>query len=308
MPLPNNPLIRDGVSILSPLRYPGSKRRLCGYIAETLRLNSLRPKLFVEPFAGGASVSLQLLNDNVVDRIALGERDPLVASFWKIVFKDSEWLVDQLENLSITVDMWKYFRNNSFRTNRERALACIFLNRTAFSGIMARTTGPIGGYDQQSEYKIDCRFNVPQIIKRIRQAAKLSNRVLFVKNADWNKTFSITQRLSYKPNEIFYYLDPPFYNKADQLYRYYFEDEQHKRLKSVLAKLKSNWLLSYDVAEPIINMYQNNGFEYKHIDIIYSIASSTSIVKAQELIITNLSKVPSETRVWRTTNEWHSSR
>ena len=51
-------LARAEASILSPLRYPGSKRRLAVYIAETLRLNGLQPKLFVEPFAGGASVAL----------------------------------------------------------------------------------------------------------------------------------------------------------------------------------------------------------------------------------------------------------
>src|SRR5438034_2267238 len=72
---PNDPkaLVRREVSILSPLRYPGAKRRLSGYIAEVLRLNGLRPKLFVEPFAGGASVALELLNRDLVDQIALAE-------------------------------------------------------------------------------------------------------------------------------------------------------------------------------------------------------------------------------------------
>ena len=74
-------LDRREVSILSPLRYPGAKRRLSGYIAEAFRLNGARPALFVEPFAGGASVALQLLEDDLVDEIALGDRDPLVASF-----------------------------------------------------------------------------------------------------------------------------------------------------------------------------------------------------------------------------------
>ena len=93
------PLERDTVSILSPLRYPGGKRRLAGYIAAAIRINGLRPKLFVEPFAGGASVALQLLNDGLVDSIALGEKDPLVASFWKTVFYDHEWLIWRLEEV-----------------------------------------------------------------------------------------------------------------------------------------------------------------------------------------------------------------
>ena len=73
MPVPREPLRRSEASILSPLRYPGAKRRLCGFISEALKLNGLKPRLLVEPFAGGASVSLQLLNDGIVENVALAE-------------------------------------------------------------------------------------------------------------------------------------------------------------------------------------------------------------------------------------------
>jgi D12 class N6 adenine-specific DNA methyltransferase len=56
-------LDHEDASILSPLRYPGSKRRLASFIAHTLELNDLEPPLFVEPFAGGSSVALQLFHD-----------------------------------------------------------------------------------------------------------------------------------------------------------------------------------------------------------------------------------------------------
>src|ERR1700730_5477532 len=46
--------------VLSPLRYPGGKRRLVPYVASAIRANGLEPDVFVEPFAGGASVSLGL--------------------------------------------------------------------------------------------------------------------------------------------------------------------------------------------------------------------------------------------------------
>ena len=95
--------LRKGIPIISPLRYPGSKRRLAAYIEETLRINSLRPKLLVEPFAGGASVALQLLHKGAVERAVLGEKDPVVASFWKTVFYDSEWFIQEIERLAVTL-------------------------------------------------------------------------------------------------------------------------------------------------------------------------------------------------------------
>jgi DNA adenine methylase len=182
------PLWRREVSILSPLRYPGAKRRLSSYIAETIKLNGLRPKLLVEPFAGGASVSLELLSRDLVDSIALGERDPIVASFWEIVFRDPEWLIGEIEAVEVSVRMWDHFRRGRFRSDRDRALACLFLNRTSFSGILSECVGPLGGRKQASDYTIGCRFPVTTLVRRIRQAAALKDRVVLVTSSDWKTT------------------------------------------------------------------------------------------------------------------------
>jgi len=295
----NRALPRKKASILSPLRYPGSKRRLAGYITDVLHLNALRPRLFVEPFAGGASVSLQLLNDDVVQTAAFGEKDPLVASFWKVVFSDPEWLIEQLESIEVTVGQWKYFRENSFRSQKDRALACIFLNRTSFSGILADSSGPIGGYSQKSQYKIDCRFTVSTITKRIRQAASLQDRILFVDLADWTHTLKKVEGMGYGPGEVFYYLDPPFYHKARRLYRFFFEENDHNNLHDALISINQPWLLSYDPAEPILDLYSHNGCGPRHIDLLYCVAANGSRVKSQELVISNLPRLPKETRLWR---------
>lgn len=302
------PFIRQEVSILSPLRYPGAKRRLAGYVSEVIRLNSLRPKVFVEPFAGGASVSLQLLNDGVVEAIVLGERDPLVASFWKVLFEDTDWLIEQIESVEVTVANWRYFRDTSFRSNRDRALACIFLNRTSFSGILAKTAGPIGGYKQESEYKIDCRFNVNTLTKRIRQVAALRERILLVNHGDWRDTINEVEGWDYGEEEVFYYLDPPFYEKAAQLYRYYFENGDHKALHDRLVRLQHPWLLSYDPAPSIQALYSHNGQGPKRVDLLYSASGTGVLVKAQELIVTNLPRLPRATRIWRSSEEWRSGR
>jgi DNA adenine methylase len=298
------PLARSEASILSPLRYPGAKRQLSGYIAESLRLNDYRPKLLVEPFAGGASVALQLLNDDLVDEVALGERDPLVASFWKVVFHDTDWLLEKLRRVTVSVTNWKRFKNGEWKTDRERALACIFLNRTSFSGILHRTAGPIGGRSQTSMYSIDCRFNRKTIIKRIEQAAKLEDRVRFVQCADWQSTLRRVQRLRLKATDIFYYLDPPFFAKADRLYNYSFDDKEHIKLKTAVMKLKPKWLLSYDAAPWIRQQYSLNGKGPRHVDLIYSGGRR----EARELIVSNLPVLPKQTRIWRTVAEWNGAK
>jgi DNA adenine methylase len=301
---PERPLSRGTASILSPLRYPGGKKRLAGYIAEILRLNRLRPRLFVEPFAGGASVALQLLNDGLVDSIALGEKDPLVAAFWQTVFHDHEWLIRRLRETEPTLENWDRFKRGNFNSTRWRALACIFLNRTSFSGILAPGAGPIGGRAQTSEYKIGCRFDADVLAKRIRMAARLAGRVAFVQEGNWNETVRRVRARRFRAGEVVYYLDPPFYYKAGLLYRHSFDDTGHKSLHDALPTLGQHWILSYDPAEPILKLYTRNGIGPKRVELLYSATAAGAPLKSQELIITNLPKLPSETRLWRTAAEW----
>ena len=299
-----DPLIRPDSTILSPLRYPGGKRRLWGYIAEALRLNSIVPDLFIEPFAGGASISLQLLKSDLVKTIGLGEKDPLVSAFWQIVFSDAEWLIGQIRNLEITVEKWEELKRAEPTSVRERALKCLFLNRTSFSGIIAPGAGPIGGKSQRSKYGIDCRFPIETVIRRIQEAYLLRDRVRFVICADWQETIEGAE-LSYGQHALFYYLDPPFFHKSHRLYTEWFTNEEHVRLHDFLSNLDRPWLLSYDDAQLIAEMYSDNG--PLTVELLYSAAGSPRLVRAKELIISNLSVFPKESRVWRTSAEWKSS-
>lgn len=287
---------------LSPLRYPGGKRRLAGYVADLLRLNGLRPELFVEPFAGGASVALQLLTDNLVEQIALGEVDSLISSFWRVVFADPEWLIEQMNDIPVTLETWDYFRSAELKSVQERALACLFLNRTSFSGILALTAGPIGGRSQSSSYTIECRFPKDKIARRIRQISKLQDRVSFIEHGDWSTTVKRAHASVDHEHEVMFYFDPPFFHKASRLYRHSFTLTDHEQLRDHLVALKAPWLLSYDPAQTIIDLYASNGHKPSHVEILYSARASDSLQEAKELIITNLPATPTRTRLWSSGN------
>ena len=299
------PLDRDRVSILSPLRFPGSKRRLAGYIARTLELNRLQPELLVEPFAGGASVALRLLNDGLVKRIGLADRDPLVASFWKTVFYDADWLVQKVRSIDVTLERWEQLKRRIPTDTRGQALACLFLNRTSFSGILAPNAGPIGGKKQESAYDIACRFPRDTLEKRIRQAEGLSDRVAFVWNVSWPRCLQLVasmQAAHSLPGDTFWYLDPPFFARADRLYRYFFLEDEHVRLRNALLSLKDNWMLSYDSLAEVGRLYQA-ARQPTHVEALYS-TSSNGHVPMKEAIVTNLRSVPDETRLWKKSVEW----
>ena len=298
------PLVRKNASILSPLRYPGGKRRLVGYVGEVLRLNRLRPKLYVEPFAGGASVALQLLNDGLVERVGLGEKDPLVASFWRTVFWDHEWLIKKVRAWEPSLPEWERLKAWAPTRRRDKAIKCLFLNRTSFSGILSDTAGPIGGRSQESEYGIGCRFPQERIVRRIEQAAALGDRVAFVQTGDWTRTIARAAEEGLEADEVFFYLDPPFFKKADRLYRYYFDEAGHRALRDGLAELESPYLLSYDAAPEIEALYDGWEGGVGRVGLLYSATGSENLQEADEFVVTSLPDLPSATRLWRTQLEW----
>lgn len=300
-------LDRDEVAILSPLRYPGSKRRLANYIAHTLELNDLEPQLYVEPFAGGASVALQLLTEERVEQIILADLDPLVAAFWQTVFWDTEWLVHRVRRIAVTVRNWRHFHRAIPRTRRERAIACLFLNRTSYSGIMAHDAGPIGGYQQASAYAIDCRFPRERLVDRIRAVGALRDRVAHVWSCSWQQTLARVERMqavgTLPKRDAFYYLDPPFFEKASALYAKWFTDDDHKTFRDrVLRIRRAKWLISYDAAPRVRELYGERAMHVR-VEQLYS-AGSRGLQPQREAIITNLDAVPLATRLWRRSEHW----
>ena len=291
--------------ILSPLRYPGSKRALVGYIKDTFALNSLRPSLFVEPFAGGASIGINLLYSDLIDNLILIDIDPWITSFWQTVFFDSDWITTQISSLDVTIENWHKFKNTNPKTKRDQALTCLFLNRTNFSGILENRVGPLGGRKQESKYLIDCRFTLKTretIIERIQELAKFQNRVYGVWNCSWKEAFQKIceyQTLGKLPKDnLFYYLDPPFFEEAAALYRFYFLEKDHVELRDHLLSLKDNWLLSYDAAERFYELYgdalsnHTNGTHHHNVDLVYSIAKISNRKNAKEVLVSNLDKLP----------------
>lgn len=292
-------------TLMSPLRYPGSKRRLVDYIKESIKINNFQPSLYVEPFVGGGSVAINLLNGYLVDKVVLADIDPWIVSFWRTVFFDSAWLIKQIRKIEVSLDQWNSLKNSNPSSVREQAITCLFLNRTSFSGILERRAGPLGGMKQESNYPIDCRFTQTTrktIIERINQISQHRGRIHGIWNCSWDETM---QRIraeqnnnSLPNNDLFYYLDPPFFEEADALYRFYFADEDHKALRDYLLKLEGKWLLSYDSAEQVEVLYGDaiekgtNGTQHHNIELIYTIASVSKRKKGKEIILSNLDYLP----------------
>jgi DNA adenine methylase len=243
----------------SPLRYPGGKQKICKTIENDI-LSIGHVDLFLECFSGGASVSLFLLLNNVVNNIILNDKDILVYSFWKCVFTPeyNEKLLERINTIDVNLMTWEKIKNSNSIDIVDMAFKCLFLNRTNFSGILK--AGPIGGKKQLGKYLIDCRWNKDKLIYQIKTLALFSNRVR-VENLDYQDF--IKKYHDYNKSQ-FWYFDPPYYYKANQLYNVYFNIGEHKIFKEHLSKISDKYIISYDDCFEIRDLFK----DYK-IETIY---------------------------------------
>ncbi|MHC1760569.1 MAG: DNA adenine methylase [Negativicutes bacterium] len=271
-------------SDMSPLRYPGSKAALVDYVVDVIAHNHLTVNHFVEPYAGSSIVSLQLLKNNCIGSATILEKDILVYAFWESVFSHTNEILTRLDTLPITIDTWKAFLPyRQAQTLNEypivdMGLAGLFYNRTNFSGILK--ANPLGGINQSSTYKIDCRFNRQKIMTLIADIAAYRNQVTVLYGDAMD--FLIHGYELVLHNNHFLYIDPPYYEKGRSLYRHWYTHEEHMKLARFLTHCNTPWLASYDNHEAIRMAYHQNNLGERYFD--YTISKYR---KTPELLISN---------------------
>lgn len=239
----------------SPLRYPGGKNKLSKFISTICEQNEINGH-YVEPYAGGAAVALHLLLTNRVKRITINDFDIAIFAFWHSVLYQTDELRALIENRPIDLSTWKESRKilaskHSNSNLLELGYATLFLNRTNYSGVL--NAGVIGGKEQNGKYKIDCRFNKVEIIKKIMAIAERSSDIT-LENLD---ALELIKKIRKDKNTLFYF-DPPYYLKGPSLYMNHYKHGDHKEVSKAIRGIKrARWIVSYDDMPSISNLYVN---------------------------------------------------
>lgn len=164
----------------SPLRYPGGKAVLSDFLIALLEHNEFIEPHYVEPYAGGAGAALRLLFEEYVEAITINDADPRISSFWLALTKYNDQFIDLAQSVELNVNEWlrqrAIYDECSTSDPLSLGFATFYLNRTTRSGII-HNGGPIGGYKQDGNYKIDARFNREGLCKRIRRIGMYSDRI-----------------------------------------------------------------------------------------------------------------------------------
>jgi len=271
----------------SPLRYPGGKAKLAPFMEIMIRKMGHCGGTYVEPFAGGAGVALELLEKGVVKDIVINDYDKGIYSFWKAILSDTSRFVQDVYDVPLTIEEWKRQQHISLnclsKYSYELGFSTFYLNRTNRSGIIKG--GVIGGENQEGYWKMNARFNKTDLINRIEAVARRRNQIHL-----YNKDIvSFIDKIlpKYEYNSLIYF-DPPYYKKGKQLYLNYFEHNDHLRIRdTIIEKVKSDWIITYDDIPEIVDMYDN--YPKRRFDLEYSAsrrrtASEIMVFKSKNMV------------------------
>ena len=262
------------VSCKSPLRFPGSKSKVLKKLDLYL---SIPHKEYREPFFGGGSI---FFGKRLAEYNWVNDKDPYIYDFFITVRDNPIELCILIQQYGKpTIERWHQYRNEPMPDDRlERAYRFLFFNRTNYSGIFH--SNPIGGLNQESQWKIDCRWNEKLICKRIIECSSKLQEV--------NITCFDFEEVISKPGEnVLLMIDPPYYKNGSKLYPLSLDHNDHVRLSKLLKSTNHKFILTIDDCEEIREIYNDSGFYFYNTTWKYTINSRKQNNNGKELFISN---------------------
>ena len=264
----------------TPLRYPGGKDHLGEFIQMVIDKNSLLGGHYVESYAGGAGIALNLLTHGYVSYIHLNDANPAIYAFWHSVINQPEALCKLIQDVEITMEEWQrqktILASSESYSLLEVGFSVFFLYRTNRLGIL--WGGATSGKNQFGHWKFDARFNKVDLISRIKWLALYRSRIQLY---NLNITDLIKTVLPYLPEKTITYFDSSYPIKERRLGEDHYSYDTHVSLANLINKhMTHEWIVTCDDNPEIIKTYKD------YSNIIYNINySSEEFYKRDEVIL-----------------------
>lgn len=259
----------------SPLRYPGGKGRLAPFMKILIEKTGHSGGIYIEPFAGGAGIAIDLLLNNIVSEIVINDLDKGIYSFWRAILTETDRFIDDINNVCLNICEWEHqhevYLTQQKKYSYELGFATFYLNRTNRSGIIKG--GIIGGKKQSGKWTMEVRFHREHLMERIHEIA-IRKRQIHLYNKDIN-SFLLNYAPKYFENTLIYF-DPPYYEKGRELYMNFLQYQDHVRIKSEIERLKKvDWVITYDDCPEILELY--HGHTCQRMNWSYSAATKRNV-------------------------------
>lgn len=245
---------------ISPFRYPGGKTWLVPTIREWMSMVD-RPKVLLEPFAGGGVVGLTVAAEALADRVVMVELDDEVAAVWEVLINGSDRAAKMLANrvlrFEVTLENVRAVIDSSPASMVERAFRTIVKNRCQRGGILAAGAGLVK--TGEAGRGLASRWYPETLAKRFTAIRAVRERVTFVHG----DAFDAIEK--YAGAAMF--VDPPYTaggkRAGSRLYTHNTLD--HDLLFAAVAEHAGPALLTYDDTPEVRALAAREGFEVGHV-------------------------------------------
>lgn len=256
---------------MSPFRYPGGKAFFADHLREAVEKLPGGTTRYLEPYAGGAGAALRLLGVDAVDFVHLNDADPCVFHAWHALIHDTERFIDRVANVPVNIATWHEQKaivaHPASADSFSLGFATFFMNRTNRSGIV-QGAGPIGGYEQKGDWRLDVRFNREAVIERVKWLGSQRDRVI-LSNLDGLRFLKETSNTIDLARSL-YFVDPPYVSAGSRLYMNGMKERDHRVLGAYLCSgIIPNWIVTYDDCPLIRKSYE--GAQIETLNVLYSL-------------------------------------
>ncbi len=222
----------------SPFRYPGGKTWLIPTVRQWLKQEGKIAKELIEPFAGGAIVSLTAAFEKMAEHITMVEMDEEIAAVWEVILNDNtKWLADKIYSYDLTHANVKAELENPNKKLQDIAFCTILKNRVFHGGILAKGSGMIK--NGENGKGITSRWYPKTLRDRILAINYVKDKITFISG----DAFEILEQ-NLNNQSAYFFIDPPYTIAGKRLYTYF--DIDHERLFEITAQLKGKFMLTYD--------------------------------------------------------------
>jgi len=245
----------------SPFRYPGGKTWLVPHVRRWLKSLEHRPRVLLEPFAGGGIISLTVAFEQLADHVVMVELDPEVAAVWHTIIQgDAAWLAERIATFDLDEVTLAKALSTPTQSVQELAFRTILRNRTNRGGILAPGAGRVKFGENGKGLR--SRWYPLTISRRILDIARIRERITFIEGDGLD-----AMRRYADDAENTTFIDPPYTasgkRAGSRLYRY--AELDHAELFRSAASLAGDFLMTYDHAPELLQLAAAHGFDTEQV-------------------------------------------
>ncbi len=254
----HNPIVNvASVPQRSPFRYPGGKTWLIPVVRQWLKSRHAKPAELIEPFAGGAIVSLTAAFEELADHVTMVERDDQVSAVWETILNGGcQQLANQILCFDVTLKNVQAKLAKHAISQEELAFQTILRNRINHGGILAPGSGVLKHGENGKGIK--SRWYPETLYKRLVNILQVQERIRFI-HGDGMEVL----RLNADRDDVVFFIDPPYTAAGKKAGRrlYAHSELDHEALFATASTLRGDFLMTYDNTEGVESLARKHNFD-----------------------------------------------